>query len=242
MPDLVDRAQNGLLSRAELDAIADRLLADDTAEHIKRHLLVMQFAGDARYRHAVERYLDFRQDTGVVSRALQVLCFEWGLTDRYFDWLIAFVEGVDWDLTWTSRDVRSEAFILAGWYLGYHRSRSLLELVLRIAEDPTELQWARAEAASALFAALAPWPHDAPAELPPDDPRHADTIRGARERLASEPDLATREGRLPFPRRVELPEYALRALPGDAVESELVDRAWRGAHSDDELAALARPL
>ncbi len=242
MSDLVDRAQEGRLSRDELDAVAERLQRDDTFEHVRDHLLVMQFAGDSRYQRAVERYLDFRRDTTIVSRALQVLCFNWDLADRYFDWLVGFVEGVDWDLVWTTREVRSEAFILAGWYLAKRRSRTLLGLLLRIAEDPTELQWARAEAASALFSALAPWPHWSPAALELDDPRHPGTIRGARERLASEPDLPPHQGRVPMPRRVELPGYAVRSLPAGALRSDLVDRARRGGIPGEELDTLAREL
>jgi hypothetical protein len=242
MPDLIDRAKQGLLSRDELDAIADRLEHQDTFEHVGDQLMVMQFAGDGRYRRAVERYLDLREDLGAVSRALQVLCFNWDLTAEYFGWLVHFVEGVPWDLRLGTQHVRSEALILAGSYLTTARSRPLLELLLRIAEDESEQPVIRGEAAATLIRAQSPWPHHAPLELSLDDPRFAQAIHEARERLRSEPDPPPAVGRRPVPPQALLPDYVESFLPAQALRSELVERARSGSVSADDADRLAREL
>jgi hypothetical protein len=242
MPDLIDRAKRGLLSRGELDAMAERLEHQETFEHLGDQLMVMQFAGDARYRRALERYLDFRRDPGAVDRALQVLCFNWRLSDEYFDWIVSFVEGVDWDLTLGTPSVRPEAFILAGYYLESKHSRRLLELLLRIAEDESEQPVNRGDAGRALMSATGVLPQDVPLELSPDDPRFARTVHDARERLRSEPDPPPPVPRHPVPPRALLPDYVESYLPAGALRSELVDRARRGTLSPEEVDAVAHEL
>jgi hypothetical protein len=241
MTSLIERARDGHLSTDELGRIAAQLERGESANHVSEHLMVMNFAGDRRYRGAVEPYLDYREDPGVVSRALQVLCFKWRLADEYFDWLTAFIEGVDWDQQWTIREVRSEAFHIASWYLAWKQSRSLLELLIRIAEDPTELPDQRGEAAAALHSVFVP-PHLSPNELPPTDPRFPETLRRARERLATEPEGPPPGGRIPRPRQVELPPHIAQWLPRDALEADLVQRARGGQLSRPELDAIAGQL
>jgi hypothetical protein len=242
MAELIRRAKEGRLSRDELDAVAARLERGDVQEEEVHELLsAMEIAGDRRYRRAVDRLLDFQQSPGIVSRALELLCFDWRLVDDYFDWLYAFVEGVDWDQRWTVREVRSQAFMLAGWYLRSKQSRSLLQLLIRIAVDPTELPDQRGEASAALFSVFVP-PHLSPNELPPTDPRFPETLRRARERLATEPEGPPREGRVPRPRQVELPPHVAQWLPRDLLGTDLVQRARRGQLSRPELDAVAGQL
>src|SRR5262249_32691558 len=60
------------------------------------------------------------------------------------------IEGVVWDWAGGEAIVRPAAFTLAGAYLARRRSRSLLELLLRMAEDPGEDRAARSQASLAL--------------------------------------------------------------------------------------------
>jgi hypothetical protein len=242
MSDIAERAKQGLLSRRELDDLADRMEHQETFEELGWQILAMQFAGDARYRRAIERYFDQRHMLSEVNRALQVLCFNWNLIEDYLDWVLSFIEGVDWDLRNGVQVVRSEAFILAGWYLRSNRSRELLGLVLRIARDETEHPISRGDAGLALMSASGILPQHVPLELALDDPRFAKAVGAAAERLPSEPDLPPRDRRLPVPHHVRIPDFVESLLPAATLRSALVGRARRDGLSRPELDDLARSL
>ena len=81
--------------------------------------------------------------------ALETLCQDWGLHDRYVAELRAFVAGVDWD----DGQARLTAIACAGEYLERRFDRVLLELLLDIFEDPTARDVVRHEAYVALAVA-----------------------------------------------------------------------------------------
>ena len=242
MPDLADRAKQRLLTRQEMDTLADRLERQETFDALTDQLIAMQLAGDARYQRAVDRYLDFREDLDVAARALQILCFNWRLADEYFDWLLRFVEGVEWDLRAGSPVIRPEAFLLAGYYLESHQSRVLLDLLLRIAEDDTERAPNRSDAAAAPMGATGVPAHLVPLELSTDDPWFVTALADARERLRSERDLPPREGRRPVSSRIRVADSIEPFLPAAALHSPLVRRAMSNGFQPAELDTLATEL
>jgi hypothetical protein len=240
--DLIARARHHLLSRAELDAIADRLEHQERFDDLLEQLSAMQFAGDARYRRAVERYLGVRQRLTAVALALRVLCFTWGLMVDYLDWLVGFGEGVEWDLAFGAPEVRPEALTLAGYHLQSGRSRRLLSMLLRVAEDPGEQPVNRGDAARGLMSAVGTSPRQVPLELSLEDRRFSQVVDAARRRLDSEFDPPPPAGRRPMPRRVQLPSYVDELLPLDAAGSPFVDRARRDALTPSELTGIVDGL
>src|SRR2546429_2405754 len=237
MPDLIHRARQRLLSRAELDEIAAKLEYQETFDELSDQLLAMQLAGDARYRRAVERYLSFRGRVTAAARALRVLCFDWKLTEDYFEWLIGFIEGVDWDLAFGTPEVRTQAFHLAGYHLQSTRSRRLLGLLVQVAEDPCEQPSNRGDAGRALMSAAGVPAREVPLELSTADPGWARAVRDARDRLRSEPEPPPTVERRPMPRLVQLPDYVGEFLPDPEAESARVERARRNQLPQAELSA-----
>jgi len=69
MPDIIDKAKAGLLSRQELDDVAGRLERRELSGDLHEKLLVMMFGGDARYRRAVEPYLDSQANLEIARSA-----------------------------------------------------------------------------------------------------------------------------------------------------------------------------
>jgi len=242
MPDLIHRARQRLLSRAELDEIAAKLEYQETFDELSDQLLAMQLAGDARYRRAVERYLSFRGRVTAAARALRVLCFDWKLTEDYFEWLIGFIEGVDWDLAFGTPEVRTQAFHLAGYHLQSTRSRRLLGLLVQVAEDPCEQPSNRGDAGRALMSAAGVPAREVPLELSTADPGWARAVRDARDRLRSEPEPPPTVERRPMPRLVQLPDYVGEFLPDPEAASDLVERARRNELPQAELSAVADAL
>ena len=185
-PPLVRQARAGELSRADLDRIAQELEEQQDFERVREQLLLMLDAGDGSYRGAVERYLDFRSDPEVARLALVILCAGWGLTRFLLNRLAQFMEGVVWDWAGGRAVVRPAAFTLAGAYLARRRSRSLLELVRRVADDQGEDQAARRDAARALHLAYGAPLDTVPDHLAPGEEEFEWALSYARERLQSE--------------------------------------------------------
>src|SRR5262245_19268792 len=212
MPNIIDRAKAGLLSRQELDEVAASLERGEPSGDLHERLLVLMFGGDARYRLAIEPYLDFHADLEIARSALETLCSYWYLTADYLDWLVWYGKGVEWDFKW-SPTVRPLALSIAGRHLAYKKSRRLLELLIAVSEDETEQQKNREEAASALLEASGVPPHKVPFELPLTDEGHAVALHGAKARLPSEPDPPPSAVVRPVPDRIGLPDYARPYVP-----------------------------
>jgi hypothetical protein len=185
-PPAVQQARAGELSKGDLDRIAHDLEHQQNFERVREQLLVMLHAGDASYRSAVERYLDFRSDPEVARLALVTLCAGWGLTRFLVDRLSQFIEGVVWDWADGGPVVRPAAFTLAGAYLARRRSRSLLELLLRIAEDSGEDRAARSQAARGLNLAYGSPLERVEDHVEPGDEVFEWVLGEARERLQTE--------------------------------------------------------
>lgn len=239
MPDMIDKAKAGLLSRLELDEVAARLERREPSGDLLEELLVMMFGGDARYRRAVEPYLDFHANLQIARFALETLCTYWYLTADYVDWLVWFGRGVEWDLEWSPK-VRPLALSIAGSHLANKKSRRLLELLITVSEDETEQQKNREEAASALLEASGVPPHKVPFELPLTDERYAAALQAARARLESEPDPPPNAAARPVPDRIDLPDYARPYIPAE--QPPTVKQARAGELSRADLDRIAREL
>ena len=239
MPDIIDRAKAGLLSRQELDEVAASLERREPSGDLHERLLVMMFGGDARYRRAVEPYLDFHADLEIARSALETLCSYWYLTADYLDWLVWYGKGVEWDFKWTPT-VRPLALSIAGRHLAYKKSRRLLTLLMAVSEDETEQQKNREEAASALLEASGVPPHKVPFELSLSDERYAAAVQAARARLPSEPDPPPQAAARPVPGRIELPDYALPYIPAE--QPPTLKQARAGELSRGDLDRIAREL
>ena len=185
-PAAVQQARAGELSKGDLARIAHDLEHQQNFERVREQLLVMLHAGDASHRSAVERYLDFRSDPEVARLALVTLCAGWGLTRFLVDRLSQFIEGVVWDWADSGPAVRPAAFTLAGAYLARRRSRSLLELLLRIAEDSGEDRAARSQAARGLNLAYGSPLERVEDHVEPGDEVFEWVLGEARERLQTE--------------------------------------------------------
>ena len=240
MPDMIDKAKAGLLSRQELDEVAARLERRELTGDLHEKLLVMMFGGDARYRRAVEPYLDFQPNLEIARSALETLCTYWYLTADYVDWVVWFGQGVEWDFEWSIATVRSLALAIAGSHLAYKKSRKLLELLIGVSEDETEQQKNREEAAAALLEASGVPPHKVPHQLPLTDERYATALQAAKARLPSEPDPPPNPITRPVPDRVELPDYARPYVPAE--QPPLVRQARAGELSRADLDRIAQEL
>src|SRR5215472_9403073 len=240
MPDMIDKAKAGLLSRRELDEVAAGLERRASNGDLHEKLLVMMFGGDARYRRAVEPYLDFQANPEIARSALETVCSYWYLTADYVDWLVWFGQGVEWDFDWGFAIIRPLALSIAGRHLAYKKSRRLLDLLMRVAEDDTERLRNREDAAAALLEASGVPPHKVPHQLPLDDERFTAALRAARARLPSEPDPAPNPVVRPVPERIELPDYARLYAPTE--QPPLVRQARAGELSRADLDRIAREL
>ena len=239
MPDMIDRAKAGRLSRHELDEVAASLERKELSGDLHESLLVMMFGGDARYRRAVEPYLDFRANLQIARSALETLCSYWSLTGDYVDWLVWFGRGVEWDFKWTPT-VRPLAFSIAGRHLAHKKSHRLLECLIAVSEDETEQQKNREYAASALLEASGSPPRDVPDELPLTDKRYAAALQATKARLPSEADPPPSTVVRPVPDRIELPDYARPYLPAE--QPPAVGQARAGELSREDLDRIAREL
>ena len=240
MPDMIDRARAGLLSRQELDEVAARLERREPSGDLHEELIILKFGGDARYRRAVEPYLDFQADLQIARTALDTLCSYWYLTADYVDWVVWFGKGVEWDFDWGFPTVRPLALAIAGSHLAYKKSRRLLELLIGVSEDETEQQKNREEAAAASLEASGVPPHQVPFELPLTDERYAAALQAAKARLLSEPDPPPDPIARPVPQRVELPDYAQPYLPPE--QPPLVRQARAGEFFRSDLDRIAQEL
>jgi hypothetical protein len=107
----------------------------------QEHLLALYFGGDARYRAAVEACLD-APDPATAGVALAILTAGWKLTRDYQDRLVDLVRH-------GQPDLRRLALLVIGTYLTTRRSRGLLQLLVRLAEDASRPD-VQAQAAIAL--------------------------------------------------------------------------------------------
>jgi hypothetical protein len=239
MPDIIDRAKAGLLSRQELDDVAARLERRELSGDLHEKLQVLKFGGDARYRRAVEPYLDFQANLEIARSALETLCSYWYLAADYVDWLVWFGKGVEWDFKWNPT-VRPLALSIAGRHLAYKKSRRLLELLIAVSEDETEQQKNREEAASALLEASGVPPHKVPFELPLTDERYAAALQAAKVRLPSEPDPQPNPVVRAVPELIGLPDYARPYVPAE--QPPTVQQARAGELSRGDLDRIAHEL
>ena len=179
--DLVRRAKRSELSREEIDAVAEELRHPLPHTDPYYLLAILGEAGGVWHRELVERFLEAGNNPWLARKALQVLCADWGDTDRYLDELAQFLAGAPWD---TDDDVRLVAMTWAGEYLRDHREPRLLRELLRIFDDQGERELLRRTAYDSLARATGrPWSATSVSrEQPPVDRM---VIEEARQRLVT---------------------------------------------------------
>jgi len=187
--EVVHRARGGQLPQARLDAIAAPTPGELGPERAREQLLVLLFAGHPQnrwHREAVERHLEHPGDPDATRLALAIVCAVWGTAAEQVPALARFLRGVDWDLREGRSLVREAAFAIAGGYLARRRSRTLLQLLVGIAEDGGEEDDARQAAARALHIAYGGPLCGIPAELSPGGEHFEWALMTSRERLSTE--------------------------------------------------------
>ena len=149
--DLVARAKEGLVTKAEISEVA-RLLEDRVDdEHAYRLLYVIGRSRATEHEELVAGFLDEEEQPSVAALALQVLCSFWNLTDRYAEQVRCFVEGVDWDFL---GEVRLIAISAAGEYLAVRPHCPILRGLLALCVADDESQTERRVALEAVARAL----------------------------------------------------------------------------------------
>ncbi len=167
---LVARAKEGRVAKAEIAEVARRLAAGAEGEDTYSLLYVVGRSFAVEHEGLVAGFLESRDEPTLARLAVQVLCTQWRLTERYVDQLQRFLDGVDWDCL---DDVRPVAVTAAGEFLREHAHRGLLERLVHLCGpaglDPLQRRIAREALARAL-----------------GDPAPADVLPMARARLAAQ--------------------------------------------------------
>ena len=146
LKELFDRARQGSVIPAELDAIVAKLNAGQlTDEYLA--LLIIGRAGHPGYRKSIDVFLLRDDDPQLVALALQILVGAWELLDDYRSVLLAALKGFKWD---SEGYVRLQAISTAGECLRRQRDAEILQMVLDIYSDQTERNLIRGTAYSAL--------------------------------------------------------------------------------------------
>lgn len=126
---VLERAERGLLSAPEIDALAKHLATKPEDDELYTRLHALGHAGDARYAGVVEPYLETPEDPMLARLALQILCDYWGLASRYRDHILRFIAGVPWDVE-SDGDVRLMAISCAGDLMAFSRDGLVAEALL----------------------------------------------------------------------------------------------------------------
>lgn len=150
--ELLQRAKWGAgLTREELNHVASQLTSQSPKANRYTLLHILGAGGDEQYRQLIESFLNYKDDTMLAKLALQILCGFWGDTDRYRDYVLKFLKGVEWD---DDDDCRLIAISAAGEYLRKTADPDLLRELLRIFYDEEDWPSVREGAYSALARAV----------------------------------------------------------------------------------------
>lgn len=100
-------------------------------DYIAYLLDILQYTHDTSYAYLAEPYLKGPRDF-LAAQALILLCHYYDLTERYVDYILKFIRGVEWD---PMDDLQHRATLIAGHYLEKHTHIGLLSELIRIVED-----------------------------------------------------------------------------------------------------------
>lgn len=145
--DLYQRAKHEPVSKADLAAVAAELQTSRTETDRYKLIQTLGRAGASHYRELVSGFLNSPGDPMLARAAIEALCQDWHLTERYLSDLKAFIVGVEWD---TDEEARQMALICAGPYLHANDDKELVALLLRIVRNPEERRLIREDAYRAL--------------------------------------------------------------------------------------------
>jgi len=131
--ELIEKATNGTITKAEIKKAYDALVAQTGDEY--ELLLVLGRSEAKEYKAVVERYLQATHDPMLVKLSLQVLCRYWGLASEYQDQLEKFIAWEDWD---EEEDVRLMAIGCVAELYKKKGNPKLLKYVYDVFNDESE--------------------------------------------------------------------------------------------------------
>lgn len=131
--ELIEKATNGTITRAEIKQAYDALVAHTGDEYDL--LLVLGRSEAKEYIEVVEKYLQETNDPMLVKMSLQVLCRYWGLASEYQDELEKFIAWEDWD---EEEDARLMAIGCVAELYKVRGNPKLLKYVYNVFNDESE--------------------------------------------------------------------------------------------------------
>jgi hypothetical protein len=157
---LLEKAQSGTISRAEIAQVAHALQSNEAGEDRYTLIHILGRSGAVEYESLIVSYLNAETDPMLARIALQVLCSHWNRAGKYRDRVTEFVRGVKWDI---NEEVRLAAISIAGELLRAVLDTTLLCLLVDICTSAEQAPMSRQAAYCALARAYGKDWH----ELPP---------------------------------------------------------------------------
>jgi hypothetical protein len=186
LDSLLDRARAGALSSIDLNELVQRAAVTENIADKERILRIIGLSYNTAYRPFIEGYLSGDSDT-LANIALDILCTDWGDTQRYRDVVLRMLRGVPWD---RFELIRQTAASIAGEYLRMLFDAEMLGELVRILEDEREMKSMRQSAYVALARSIgADWKPLLILLGQQFDPDSADiehVLNAAKKRLAGE--------------------------------------------------------
>lgn len=146
LAQILAKAKWGTLTPSELANIASSIGAAPPYDQYTM-LHAIGRAGATKYEPLVAQFLREHRDPGISGLALRILCNWWGLTDRYFEDLVSFLNGQNWDV---SDEAQLMAISIAGEYLRNTSNLTILETLFHIFSDISKRNVIRGSAYFAL--------------------------------------------------------------------------------------------
>lgn len=128
--DLVRKAHTGTIAADEVAWAADMLRQGGGGYNRSGLLEIVGSGFGTQYEELVASFLECPSDPWLSRKALQVLCGDWHMSEKYVEELRRFLNGVPWDV---DGDVRLVAMLFAGQYLRTHQDDDLLRRLWEIA-------------------------------------------------------------------------------------------------------------
>ena len=137
LEELVKKAKHGTLSDQELDYVAQKIKENTTCndDNLYKLIYILGRAEAKQYRKLIEDFLHYPTDPMISRLALQILCNFWDYTLDYLNEIKKFIDKVEWD---QENDIRLMAISCAGEYCRSSMNKELLQLLIRICDDPSE--------------------------------------------------------------------------------------------------------
>ena len=144
---LVIRAKNGSITVPEQNAVA--ALLDCAPPEANRYRMLYILGRSFAFQHEdfFARFLEHREEPQLAKLALEILCQQWGKSEKYLKYIEHYILGDPWD---EYEDVRFIAISSAGSYLRDNKDNTFAISLLEILTSPNEEKLTREVAYSAL--------------------------------------------------------------------------------------------